>query len=112
MIDVAIDLEAGLVTDVTGQEAGTVIDAEVEMTVTTDMTGIEGRTGTVIAAVDEVVAEVTQVIVIVLALMIGKEVKEEDEDAWLGDRMGSDGLGDKMGKYKAGWLAELGDNIG
>ena len=41
-----------------------------------------------------------------------EEVKEEDEDAWFGDRMGSDGLGDKMGKYKAGWLAELGDNIG
>ena len=77
MIEVAIDLEAGLVTDATGQEAGTAIDTEVEMTVMTDTTGIVGRTGTVIAAADVVAVEVTQAIVIALALMIRREVKEE-----------------------------------
>ena len=77
MIEVAIDLEAGLVTDATGQEAGTAIDTEVEMTVMTDMIGIAGRTGTVIAAADVVAVEVTQAIVIALALMIRREVKEE-----------------------------------
>ena len=88
MIEVAIDLEAGLVTDAidlevglatdaTGQEAGTAIDIEVEMTVMTDTTGIVGKIGTVIAVADVVVAEVTQAIVIALALMIRREVEEE-----------------------------------
>ena len=77
MTEVGIDLEAGAVTDATGQEAGTAIDAEVEMTVMIDMIGIAGRTGTVIAAADEVAAEVIQVIVIALAPMIRREVKEE-----------------------------------